>query len=169
MMNRPTMNRPPVAVDHPILRRIRRITFLLDNSIPIPLTRFRIGLDPLLGLIPGGGDVAGAILSAYIVFEGARLGLPQGVLMQMLGNLLTDTALGALPLVGDLFDATWKANSRNVALMEAHAERLTGRHKPNYGFMLLFTMLLILFVVIVGAIAFWTTTSLLKLITHSPN
>jgi len=161
------MNRPTVSLHHPALRRIRRIAFLLDNSISIPLTRFRIGLDPLLGLIPGGGDVAGAILSAYIVFEAARIGLPKEVLVQMLGNLLADTALGSLPVVGDLFDATWKANSRNFALMEAHAERLLPQQKPSYGFMLLLTLLLILFVVAVGAIAFFTTTSILKLITRS--
>lgn len=161
------MNRSTVSFSHPTLRRIRRITFLLDNSIPIPLTRFRIGIDPLLGLIPGGGDVVGAILSAYIVFESARLGLPKNVLVQMLSNLLTDTAIGSLPLIGDLFDATWKANSRNVALMEACAERGTLGKKPNHGFMLLLMLLLILFVAAVGAIAFFTTTSILKLITHS--
>lgn len=98
------------------------------------------------------------------MLEAARLGLPKkGLVRMLLRSLLANTVLGAL------FDATWKTNSHNVALLEAHAERLTFRQKPNYGFMLLFTVLLILFVVAVGAIALWTTTSILKLITPSPS
>jgi hypothetical protein len=102
------------------LERIRRLAWLLDNSLPIPGTRWRIGLDPLLGLIPGLGDLIGAALSGWILLEGARLGAGRSTLLRMLWNVLVETVVGAIPLLGDLFDAGWKANAKNVALLERH-------------------------------------------------
>ena len=84
------------------LQRVRTLTHLLDNSISIPGTRYRIGLDPLLGLLPGAGDIAGAALSAYIVLEAARFGLPRETLVKMLVNLASDSVLGSLPIVARL-------------------------------------------------------------------
>ena len=100
------------------LRRLRGLSWLLDRSIPIG--RYRIGLDPILGLLPGAGDWIGAILSLYVVYEGARLGMPANVLARMGGNILVETILGAIPLLGDLFDFVWQANTRNLALIERH-------------------------------------------------
>ncbi|NET31507.1 MAG: DUF4112 domain-containing protein [Cyanothece sp. SIO1E1] len=102
------------------LKRIRVLSHILDNAIPIPGTRYRIGLDPILGLIPGGGDVLGAILSIYIVIEAARFGLPRATLIRMVFNLLLETVVGALPILGDIFDVAWKANARNMTLLETH-------------------------------------------------
>lgn len=90
----------------------------MDSAVGIPGTPWRLGLDALLGLIPGAGDAVGAALSGYIVLTAARKGAPPAVLGRMLANVLIDTALGAIPVVGDLFDVGYKSNLRNVALLE---------------------------------------------------
>jgi hypothetical protein len=100
--------------------RLRRLAWLLDNSVPLPGLRFRIGIDPLLGLIPGLGDAAGVVLSSYILHQAWRLGVPRSVLLRMWVNVLIEGVFGTIPLIGDVFDAAWKANTRNVALLEAH-------------------------------------------------
>jgi hypothetical protein len=104
------------------LARARRLARLLDAAVRVPGTDVRLGLDALLGLLPGGGDVAGAALSAVIVLTAARAGAPAPVLARMTWNLVVDALLGALPLVGDLVDVGWKANLRNVRLLERHLE-----------------------------------------------
>lgn len=101
------------------LTRLRRLSFFLDNAIEIPILRYRIGLDPLIGLIPGGGDIAGMVLSCAIVLEAARLGVKRSILVQMAGNILLETVVGTVPMAGDVFDAAWKANARNVELLES--------------------------------------------------
>ena len=102
------------------LARARALTKLLDSAARVPGTNFRFGLDPVLGLIPGLGDVAGAALSGYVVILASRLGAPKSVIVRMLGNVAIDTVAGAMPVVGDLFDAGWKSNTRNLALLERH-------------------------------------------------
>ena len=97
--------------------RLNRLAWLLDSSIRVPGTDFRIGLDAVLGLLPGGGDVAGVILSSYIVLEAARMGVPRRTLLRMIGNVAVEGLAGAVPVAGDLFDAAWKANQRNVVLL----------------------------------------------------
>ena len=96
---------------------------LLDAAVQVPGTRIRVGLDPILGLVPGLGDVAGAGLAGYTVLLAARLGAPRSVVIRMLGNVAVDTLVGTLPFLGDLFDVGWKANLRNVALLERYLER----------------------------------------------
>jgi hypothetical protein len=100
------------------LRRVERLAWLLDTSIPVG--RWRIGLDPILGLIPGLGDWVGAVLSLYILYEGARLGLRGDVLARMTMNILIETVVGTVPVLGDLFDFGWRANVRNVALIRRY-------------------------------------------------
>lgn len=92
----------------------------LDAGIRIPGTNLRFGLDPLLGLIPGGGDAAGAVLAGWIVVEAIRLGASRATLIRIVGNVALDAAVGAVPFIGDIFDFAWKANLRNVALLERH-------------------------------------------------
>jgi hypothetical protein len=99
---------------------LARLARLLDAAVRVPGTNFRVGLDAIIGLVPGIGDLAGTALSGYIVLAGVRAGAPAAVLVRMLLNVAIDTVVGAVPLVGDLFDAGWKANSRNVALLERH-------------------------------------------------
>ena len=103
--------------------RLRDLARLLDEAIRIPGTNIRVGLDPLLGLLPGGGDVAGGLLSGLIMLKAARAGAPASVLARMLGNVLLDVAIGAVPLLGDLFDFAWRANTKNVRLLDAWRER----------------------------------------------
>jgi hypothetical protein len=102
------------------LARARALTRLLDSVARVPGTSFRFGLDPLLGIIPGLGDVTGAALSGYLVLLASRLGAPGTVIVRMLGNVVVDTVVGMMPVLGDLFDASWKANTRNLALLERH-------------------------------------------------
>src|SRR3981081_323780 len=101
-------------------RRVRTLARLLDNAIPVPGTSWKIGLDPIIGLIPGVGDMIGAVLSGYIVLEAVRAEVPTFTLARMLVNVGIDTLLGAVPALGDVFDAAWKSNTMNVALLERH-------------------------------------------------
>ena len=103
---------------HPRLQRLRRLAWLLDRSIP--LGPYRIGLDPLLGLIPGMGDALGAGMSIIILYDAARLGTPVHVLVRMILNVLVELVIGSIPILGDLFDFAWQANHRNLALVERH-------------------------------------------------
>lgn len=109
----------PLSPGSPLVR-IRRLAWLLDNSIPVPGTSWRIGLDPLLGMIPGLGDLLGAVLSGWILVEGERMGAGRATMLRMLWNVVVETVLGAIPILGDLFDAGWKANAKNVTLLERH-------------------------------------------------
>ena len=111
------------------LTRVRTVADLLDNALRIPGTDIRIGLDPLVGLIPGFGDLVGGVASAYIILEAARAGAPMSLLLRMLGNVGIDSVVGAFPVAGDLFDVAWKSNARNVRLLERHldAPRATRR------------------------------------------
>lgn len=112
---------PPEAPD--TRARLRRLAWLLDSSIPIPGSRFRIGLDPLLGLFPVLGDLLGALLSSYVLFHAARRGAPRVLLLRMAFNIGVEAVIGAIPLAGDVFDAAWKVNQRNVRLLEAWLDR----------------------------------------------
>jgi hypothetical protein len=105
--------------ESPRLKRMRLLSRLLDNSIVLP-GGYRIGIDPLLGLIPAVGDAIGAALSLWIVYDAALLGTPKRILARMVGNVLVETLAGSIPAVGDLFDAVWKANARNMRLVELH-------------------------------------------------
>ena len=112
------------------VNHLRRLSHLLDNAIPIPGTGYRLGLDPILGLMPGGGDTIAGILGAYIVVEAARIGLPRQVIGKMVGNILFDSVIGTVPVLGDLFDVAWKANVRNIALLEEHLH-LTQKNRKS--------------------------------------
>ena len=111
------------AEPHRGLARARSVAILLDSSIPIPGTKRRIGIDPLLGVIPFVGDFAGTLLSGYIVLSAAQSGAPTLTLIRMVGNVAVDTLVGSIPIIGDLFDAGWKSNVKNVALFEKHVAK----------------------------------------------
>jgi hypothetical protein len=98
--------------------RLERLAWLLDSSIRVPGTNFRVGLDGIIGLIPGIGDAAGGVLSSYIIAEAARMGVPRSTLIRMAFNVLVEALIGMIPVVGDLFDFAWKANNRNVRLLQ---------------------------------------------------
>lgn len=98
-------------------RNARRLSWLLDSSIPLP-GGLRIGLDGIIGLIPGIGDAIGGGLSTWILYQAYLSGVPRVVLARMAINILIDAVIGAIPFLGDIFDFFWKANLKNLALME---------------------------------------------------
>jgi hypothetical protein len=102
-------------------RRIGRISRLMDELVPIPGTSQRIGLDPVLGLVPGAGDLVSAIAGGWIILEAVRFGIPGVVLLRMVWNTVVDLAVGAIPILGDLFDVAFRSNARNLGLFRRHA------------------------------------------------
>ncbi len=135
-----------------IMERLRSLSTLLDNSITIPGTSYRIGLDPFLGLLPGVGDYAGAAISAFIVIQGARLGASKTTLTRMVTNIIIESFAGSVPIVGDIFDASWKANLKNVALLENHVASSTRREKADSWFVFLLLAVLALVVILTTTI-----------------
>lgn len=110
---------PPTATDvRTELERIRALVRLWDEAVRIPGLGWRVGLDALVGLVPGAGDLVGMVVSLGPVVTAARLGAGSSVVGRMLLNVAIDAAVGAVPLVGDVFDAAWKANRRNLDLLE---------------------------------------------------
>jgi hypothetical protein len=103
------------------LDALRRWARIFDSAVRIPGTRITFGLDPILGLVPGLGDVASPVFSLFFLWHGLRLGVPKVVFARMVFNVLIDTAVGAIPVAGDFFDFGWKANAWNLALLERHA------------------------------------------------
>jgi len=147
------------------IQRLRRLSKLLDNALPIPGLNYRVGLDPIIGLIPGGGDMVSAILSAYIVLEATRFGLPKETLGRMVLNILIDTLTGIIPVLGDLFDLTWKANAMNVQLLEEHLQAPQASEAADRSFIIV--MIIILALIVVGVTSFglfllWGLTALMN-------
>jgi len=102
------------------IERLRRLAWLIDAAGRVPGTGFRFGLNSVIGLAPGAGDAILAAISLYIVYEAHRLGLPRRKLYAMVFNVVIEAVLGALPVLGDLLDVVWKANLRNLAIIERH-------------------------------------------------
>jgi hypothetical protein len=102
------------------LARVRTLARALDSAIRIPGTSIRFGLDSIVGLIPGAGDLVSSALSGYIILTSARLGVPPAMIARMILNLGVDTLVGTVPVIGDLFDVGYRANLRNAALLEKH-------------------------------------------------
>lgn len=102
------------------LRRITRIARMMDTAVAIPFTGMRFGMDSVIGLVPGIGDAAGGLVGLYMVNEARRLGVPKHKLMAMIGNIGLDTAVGSVPLLGDVFDLYFKSHRRNAKLILDH-------------------------------------------------
>ena len=136
--------------------RMRDLARVLDEAVRIPGTNIRIGLDALLGLLPGGGDIAGGVFSGLIILQAARAGAPTPVLGRMLANVAIDVVLGTVPLLGDLFDVAWRANSRNVRLLESWRERPATTKRASA---LTVTGILLALLILVG-LAVWGSVAL---------
>jgi hypothetical protein len=108
---------------HHVRRRIEALERLLEHSQPVPGTRQSVGRDAIVGLIPVAGDVFGAAMGAYLIFEASLLGLPKWKLLRMAGNVAFDTAVGAIPVAGDLFDFAFRSNSRNLKMIKRHLDK----------------------------------------------
>ena len=124
---------------------------------------FRIGLDALIGLVPGLGDAVGALISAYIVNEARALGASRSVLLRMLGNVIIETVIGSIPFAGDLFDAAFKANTRNLALLARHQLDPVGSRRSSRLFVVGFSLLLAAVVVVLIAIPVLIVAAIVKM------
>lgn len=130
-----------------------KLSRLLDSSIPLP-GGFRIGLDGILGLIPGVGDALGGILSSIILYQAYQRNVPKIVMLRMLLNVIIDAMIGAIPLLGDLFDFFWKANEKNVRLLDAYQQnpKQTYRRSAVGSIAILVGMALLMFAILYIAI-----------------
>jgi len=126
-MDEPQRPRPmglPVGRDPAAVRqRIESMERLLERSFTVPGVNAPIGLDAIVGLIPVVGDVVTAAMGAYIIWEANNLGLPKWKLWRMGGNLLFDSAVGAIPVAGDVFDFLFRSNSRNLRILKRHLDK----------------------------------------------
>jgi hypothetical protein len=142
---------------------LERLAWLLDSSIRLP-GGYRIGIDGLIGLIPGIGDAAGALVGMYIVVRASRFGLSRSVLIRMLLNVGLEAVIGSVPIVGDLFDFAFKSNLRNMALLRRYAaepQRERRVSRALLGGAALFLVLLVIVVVALGvALAQWLVSLL---------
>ena len=103
--------------------RVAALARVMDSMVAIPGTKIRLGVDALLGLVPVIGDVVSHAISSYIIWEARRIGVSRWTMARMVGNSLTDFAIGIVPLVGDAFDVAFRANMRNLALLKREMER----------------------------------------------
>lgn len=148
------------------ISKLRRISRLLDSAISIPGTKISFGLDPILGMLPGGGDALTGGISAYIVIEAAKMGISRDIILKMVGNILIDSFAGTVPVVGDLFDVGWKSNVKNLELLEKHLD-LAQSSQSNPLF--IFGLIVLLAIIVLGfaAIAFFTVSWFWSLVVHS--
>jgi hypothetical protein len=146
------------------LGHLHRFAFWLDEGVRLPGTRYRVGLDPIIGLVPGFGDAAGAVLSAVILVEAVRRGVSRFTLARIAWNIALDSLLGAVPVIGDAFDFAWKANLRNVALIERHVALPTRAHRADRLFVALMIGALFLLCAALMLAGILLTASLFRLI-----
>ena len=106
-----------------IRRRVEALEQVLERSFRIPGVNYPVGLDAIVGLVPVVGDLITAAMGAYIVWEGKNLGMPKWKLWRMAGNVAVDTAIGAVPLVGDAFDLVFRSNTRNLRIIRKHLDK----------------------------------------------
>lgn len=136
----------------PRLKRLRQFSKILDNIITIPGTQVGIGLDPIIGLLPVAGDALGLMFSFYIIIEAAQLGVSTATLGRMVMNVIVDSLVGSIPMLGDLFDFAWKANNYNIILLEEALKSPQQNEKANNSFILIFTVGLFLLAIVLIAI-----------------
>ncbi|MDO7888268.1 DUF4112 domain-containing protein [Hymenobacter cheonanensis] len=160
----PQLDRAPVPATFDAderLRWVERIAHLMDSQFRLPGTRFRFGLDPLLGLLPIVGDVSTTVVSIALLLTMLRHGASGAVVVRMALNILIDTVVGGIPLLGNVFDFTYKSNERNVALLRRHYAE--GRHAGSGKGLVALVLLGLL--VAVGLVA-WGSVALLQAAWH---
>jgi Domain of unknown function (DUF4112) len=117
------LDRSPAAVR----QRLEALEQILERAFTLPIINRKVGLDAIIGLVPVVGDIVGGLLSAYVIWEARNLGMSKWQQARMLGNAGVDTALGAIPFVGDLFDFAFRSNTRNLRIVKQHLDR----HHPG--------------------------------------
>lgn len=150
-------------------RSLEQLSRMMDGLFRVPGTGWRIGLDALVGLVPGVGDVATTAVSFYILAAGVRYRVPKVTLLRMASNVAVDYLLGAVPVVGDLFDVAWKSNQMNVELLKSRASVSPeeARHGRVSDWLFLGVIMLVLLLLLVGslAVSLWLLTQLFGLFT----
>lgn len=136
----------------PRLQHLRQLSRLLDNIVNIPGTKVGIGLDPIIGLLPIGGDMLGLLLSFYIIIKSAQLGVSTATLGRMVINVIVDSLVGAIPILGDLFDFAWQANNYNIILLEEALKNPQKNKKADKSFIVFFCIVLFFLAVVLIAI-----------------
>lgn len=146
------------------LERYTLLTYLFDQAFRVPGTKWRFGIDALIGLIPGAGDVVGALVGAYGVLVARELGAPASIQLRMLGNVAVDAFVGAVPILGDIFDFAFKAHVRNRVLMEKWLQQPRATAKKST--LIVVIIPLVLIAILVGAIwlavfsIYWLVTAI---------
>ena len=138
---------PPARKDGHDFSRL--LAWVLDDLIPIPGTKFRVGLDPIIGLIPGIGDTSTTAFASVILIRALRAGVPRIVLARMAANLLLNSLIGVIPGVGDVFSAWFKSNRRNYDLLQKHSVPGTRRVSTKGDWAFLIGLLAVVFAVVI--------------------
>lgn len=152
---------PPSPEEQRSLTSLARLSRVLDGAIRIPGTEIRVGLDPILGLIPGLGDWAGALGSGYILLRAADMGAARPTLLRMAANIGIDLVAGSVPVLGDIFDLGWRANERNMALLRAHLDAPERRRRADRGFVVALVLGLGALLLLTVGLGLWLFAALL--------
>ena len=148
------MNEEIIELNEEKLLRLKLLSERLDNSIKIPGTNQKIGIDAIIGLIPILGDFIGVIFSTYIMYSGIKMGVSSKIVKKMATNIAIEFILGSIPIIGDIFDALWKANKRNVELIEKTTIENQENYRLNYLIMAsLIILILGLILAILGSLS----------------
>lgn len=139
---------------------LRQLADLLDSRFRVPGTQIRFGLDPVLSLVPGIGDLASPAYTVALLVQGLYQGVPKVVMIRMLGNALVDALIGAIPLAGAVGDIFFRANTRNLALLDRHSRPGVRPTQGDYAFVLAIAGVFGLLVLIPVVIALWLTIQL---------
>jgi hypothetical protein len=147
------------------IQALRELARLLDSAFVIPGTSYRIGLDPIAGLFPVVGDLVSPLFTIGILWQARDFGVPRVVQLRMIFNVAIDTLLGVVPIAGDLFDAAWKANERNMALLERHAFEEQPATRGDWAFVALMIAILIGIAIVPILILGWLVAAVAGLLT----
>ena len=148
------MNEETIELNEEKLLRLKLLSERLDDSIKIPGTNQKIGIDAIVGIIPILGDFIGVIFSTYIMYSGIKMGVSSKIVKKMATNIVIEFVIGSIPIIGDIFDALWKANKRNVELIEEATIENQENYRLNYLIMAsLIVLILGLILVILGSLS----------------
>ena len=138
----PTQPHNPDFEQKPKLKHLEKISRLMDSKFTVPGTKFKFGVDPVLGLIPGVGDALTFGVSSYLIYHMYRYGASNKLVVLMMLNVIVDTVIGSIPVLGGIFDFFYKANDRNVRLMKQYYEE--GRHRGSGKWIIIVAVILFL-------------------------
>ncbi len=134
---------------------LEHLASLLDDAFRIPGTAIRFGLDPVIGLVPGLGDLITGLLSFLIIFAAWKRRLPGVTLVRMVANVVIDTVLGTIPVAGDIFDVLWKSNRMNMRLLQRDAGRTHAQTWRDWLYLLMIAAVLVALAVLPLLVLYW--------------